>query len=154
MAPIKLNCVVDGCTWVSQELEFDLASVLVDKHVAAVHNLKEEGKEILENLDMEISSWKKEVQNNKQMISDLHQNSTEEDSNMFRLEKREDVVSASWTDEELLLGVQGVRMCGKNFSDIASILGTKTAEQVETFFDTYKLEFDLDKVLEEGGFVV
>jgi len=39
MAPIKLNCVVDGCAWVSQEQEFDLASVLVDKHVAAVHNL-------------------------------------------------------------------------------------------------------------------
>ena len=40
-------------------------------------------------------------------------------------------------------------MCGDKFSDIACILGTKTAGQVETFFDTYKLKFDLDKVLEE-----
>ena len=33
---------------------------------------------------------------------------------------------------------------------IASIIGTKTAGHVETFFNTYKLKFDLDSVCQEG----
>ena len=40
-------------------------------------------------------------------------------------------------------------MCGKDFVNIASILGTKTAEQVETFFDNYRQKFNLDAAYNE-----
>ena len=54
-----------------------------------------------------MSSCKREVQNNKQLISALHRSNREVDSATFRLEQPEDAVSARWTDQELQLGVQG-----------------------------------------------
>ena len=54
-----------------------------------------------------MSSCKREVQNNKQLISALHHLNREVDSATFRLEQPEDTVSARWTDQELQLGVQG-----------------------------------------------
>ena len=54
-----------------------------------------------------MSSCKREVQNNKQLISALHHLNREVDSATFRLEQPEDAVSARWTDQELQLGVQG-----------------------------------------------
>ena len=49
----------------------------------------------------------------------------------------------------VIISFSGVRMCGKNFSAIASILGTKTAEHVQTFFDTYRQKFKLETVYQE-----
>eukprot|EP00092_Neocalanus_flemingeri_P015918 GFUD01017235.1.p1 GENE.GFUD01017235.1~~GFUD01017235.1.p1 ORF type:complete len:360 (-),score=113.32 GFUD01017235.1:130-1209(-) len=107
------------------------------------------GPELLEELDKDIASCKRLVQNNKQLISALHCKSRELGGNIYRIEQPEDVLSARWTEQELLLGVQGVRMCGNDFHTIASILGTKTAAQVETFFESYKHKFNLDIVLRE-----
>ena len=53
------------------------------------------------------SSCKRKVQNNKQMIAALHHKTSEVDGNLYRLEQKDDVMSARWTEEELLLGVQG-----------------------------------------------
>ena len=45
--------------------------------------------------------------------------------------------------------VLGIRKFGKNFSAIASILGTKTESHVRTFFVNYKRRYNLDEVLKE-----
>ena len=39
---------------------------------------------------------------------------------------------------------QGIRKFGKNFSAIASILGTKTESHVRSFFVNYRRRYDLD----------
>ena len=40
--------------------------------------------------------------------------------------------------------LQGIRKFGKNFSAIASILGTKTESHVRSFFVNYRRRYDLD----------
>jgi len=105
-----------------------------------------QGEQVLNELESSIASCKRVVQNNKQLISALHRKAREVDVTTLRVEQPEDAVSARWTDQELLLGVQGVKMYGKDFSSIASILGTKTAADVETFFNSYNLRFGLDSI--------
>jgi len=45
--------------------------------------------------------------------------------------------------------VQGIRKFGKNFSAIASILGTKTESHVRSFFVNYRRRYDLDLAYKE-----
>jgi len=45
--------------------------------------------------------------------------------------------------------VQGIRKFGKNFSAIASILGTKTESHVRSFFVNYRRRYDLDSAYKE-----
>ena len=45
----------------------------------------------------------------------------------------------------------GFRLCGKDCPAISSILGTKTADHVETFFNIYRLKYQLDSLCQEGG---
>ena len=52
-------------------------------------------------------SCKRVVQNNKQLISALQRKAREVDLTSLRVEQPEDAVNARWTDQELLLGVQG-----------------------------------------------
>ena len=42
--------------------------------------------------------------------------------------------------------LQGIRKFGKNFSVIASILGTKTESHVRSFFVNYRRRYDLDQI--------
>ena len=58
-------------------------------------------------------------------------------------------INARWTNDELLLGVQGVRKYGKDFAAIADVIGTKTEAHVRTFFINYKRRYNLDLVLKE-----
>ena len=48
------------------------------------------------------------------------------------------------------MNITGVKVYGKDFPSIASILGTKTAAHVETFFNSYNLKFGLDSICQEG----
>ena len=45
--------------------------------------------------------------------------------------------------------LQGIRKFGKNFSAIASILGTKTESHVRSFFVNYRRRYDLDAAYKE-----
>ena len=49
-------------------------------------------------------------------------------------------INAKWSQEELLLGVQGVRKFGKNFARIAEVIGTKTESHVRAFFRRLNLD--------------
>lgn len=58
-------------------------------------------------------------------------------------------INARWTNEELLLAVQGVRKYGKDFKSIAEVLGNKTEHHIRTFFMNYRKRYELDNVLKE-----
>lgn len=58
-------------------------------------------------------------------------------------------INARWTNDELLLAVQGVRKYGKDFSAIADVIGTKTEAHLRSFFVNYRRRYNLDAVLKE-----
>ena len=103
------------------------------------------------------------MQNNKQLLSSLRRKARDRDLAPYRvLPDPASRINARWTNEELLLAVQvsqffliiynflklellqGIRKFGKNFSAIASILGTKTESHVRSFFVNYRRRYDLD----------
>lgn len=109
-----------------------------------------QGEGLLRALDREIVSYKRLVQNNKQMLSSLRRKARERDSvEPYRVPEPANRINARWTNEELLLAVQGIRKFGKNFSAIASILGTKTESHVRSFFVNYKRRYNLDTAYKE-----
>jgi len=80
-----------------------------------------QGEHLLKSMDREIVSYKRVVQNNKQLLSSLHRKSRDR-SNIEPYKIPIDITSsmnAKWSNEELLLGVQGIRKFGKNFTAIA-----------------------------------
>ncbi|EEB13751.1 REST corepressor, putative [Pediculus humanus corporis] len=103
---------------------------------------------LFNNLDREISFLKRQVQNNKQTLSSMKRKLNE---NIQELRPPENIsrINSRWTNEELMLAVQGVRKHGKNFKAIAEIIGTKTEAHVRNFFVTYKKKYNLDVVLKE-----
>ena len=58
-------------------------------------------------------------------------------------------INARWTNEELLLAVQGVRKYGKDFKAIAEVIGNKTEAHVRSFFVNYQRRYNLNEVLAE-----
>lgn len=58
-------------------------------------------------------------------------------------------INARWTNDELLLAVQGVRKYGKDFKTIAEVIGNKTEHHVRTFFVNYRKKYNLDTVLKD-----
>lgn len=67
----------------------------------------------------------------------------------YRVPDTSSRINARWTNEELLLAVQGIRKFGKSFKIIADILGTKTEAHVRSFFVNYKRRYNLDAALKE-----
>ncbi|XP_078085858.1 REST corepressor 3 isoform X1 [Mustelus asterias] len=103
---------------------------------------------ILRQLDMELISLKRQVQNAKQVNSALKlklEGGIEE----FRPSESTQKINARWTTEEQLLAVQGVRKYGKDFQAIADVIGNKTVGQVKNFFVNYRRRFNLEEVLQE-----
>jgi len=108
-----------------------------------------QGEALLRGLDREIVSYKRLVQNNKQMLSSLRRRGRDRDAEPYRIGESAARIAARWTNEELLLAVQGIRKFGKNFAAIASILGTKTESHVRSFFVNYKRRYNLDSAYKE-----
>ncbi|KAM5163194.1 REST corepressor 3 [Mantella aurantiaca] len=103
---------------------------------------------ILRQLDMELISLKRQVQNAKQINSALKQK-LEGGIEEFKPAESAQKVNARWTTEEQLLAVQGVRKYGKDFQAIADVIGNKTVGQVKNFFVNYRRRFNLEEVLQE-----
>nr|XP_033793999.1 REST corepressor 3 isoform X6 [Geotrypetes seraphini] len=103
---------------------------------------------ILRQLDMELISLKRQVQNAKQINSALKQK-LEGGIEEFKPPESNQKINARWTTEEQLLAVQGVRKYGKDFQAIADVIGNKTVGQVKNFFVNYKRRFNLEEVLQE-----
>lgn len=58
-------------------------------------------------------------------------------------------LNAKWSNEELLLAVQGVRQYGRDFKALAEIIGNKSENHVRSFFATYRKRYNLDQALKE-----
>jgi len=103
---------------------------------------------ILKGMDSEVISLKRQVQNNKQLISALkHKTCTGIDE--FKPVESANRFNARWTNDELLLAVQGVRKYGKDFKAIAEVIGNKTEAHLRSFFINYRRRYNLDAVLKE-----
>ncbi|KAK7872236.1 hypothetical protein R5R35_012095 [Gryllus longicercus] len=107
-----------------------------------------QGEQMLKAMDREIVSLKRLVQNNKQTLSS-YKRKTAEGIEEFRPQDSNARINARWTNDELLLAVQGVRKYGKDFKAIAEVLGTKTEAHVRSFFVNYRRRYNLDAVLKE-----
>lgn len=121
---------------------------LTQEDVVAVSCSASAANTLLRQLDMELVSLKRQVQNAKQMNSGLKQ-LLETGIEDYRLAESNQKVNARWTTDEQLLAVQGVRKYGKNFQAIADVIGNKTMGQVKNFFVNYRRRFNLEEVLQE-----
>ncbi|XP_051238126.1 REST corepressor 3 isoform X3 [Dicentrarchus labrax] len=121
---------------------------LTQEDVVAVSCSASAANTLLRQLDMELVSLKRQVQNAKQMNSGL-KHVLESGIEEFRLPECNQKVNARWTTDEQLLAVQGVRKYGKDFQAIADVIGNKTVGQVKNFFVNYRRRFNLDEVLQE-----
>ncbi|KAJ9584322.1 hypothetical protein L9F63_021322, partial [Diploptera punctata] len=107
-----------------------------------------QGDQMLKAMDREIVSLKRQVQNNKQSLSSFKRKTTEGIDDL-RPPDSNNRINARWTNDELLLAVQGVRKYGKDFRAIAEVIGTKTEAHLRTFFVNYRRRYNLDAVLKE-----
>ncbi|RWS30654.1 REST corepressor 1-like protein [Leptotrombidium deliense] len=107
-----------------------------------------QGEALLKALDSEVVNLKRQVQNNKQMISQL-KHKTANGINEFRPPETSQRINCRWTNDENLLAVQGVRKYGKDFKAIAEVIGNKTEAHVRTFFINNERRYQLNNVLKE-----
>lgn len=107
-----------------------------------------QGESLLKKYEADLIELKRQVQNNKQMLSAFKERMTE-GIGMFRIAEAPQKLNGKWTNDELLLAVQGVRRYGKNYKAIAEVIGNKNESLVRSFFVTYRRRFKLDEVLAE-----
>jgi len=103
---------------------------------------------VLKGMNSEIVALKRLVQKNKQVLSVMKKRvgdgltTWKAPDNMGR-------INARWTNEELLIAVQGVRKYGKDFKAIADVIGTKNEAHVRIFFASYRKRYNLEAILKE-----
>lgn len=99
-------------------------------------------------LEMDIVNLKRQIQSNKQNISqDRYELQTGIDG--FRSLELNSKNNARWSNEELSLAVNSVRRYGKDFQAMADVLQNKTVSQCRNFFVNHRKRFELQRVLEE-----
>ncbi|KAK4003089.1 REST corepressor 1 [Daphnia magna] len=103
---------------------------------------------VLKGMDGEIVALKRLVQKNKQVQSVLTKRVSDGLSS-WKPPDNSGRINARWTNEELLIAVQGVRKYGKDFKAIADVIGTKNEAHVRLFFISYRKRYNLDAVLRE-----
>jgi len=110
-----------------------------------------QGEQLLKSMDREVVSYKRTVQNNKQILSSLTRRNLDRNIDPYRIPDKDasSKINAKWSQDEQLLGVQGVRKFGKNFATIAEVIGTKTESHVRSFFVNYRRRYNLDNALKE-----
>ncbi|KAM6972183.1 REST corepressor 3 isoform 2-T2 [Aplochiton taeniatus] len=121
---------------------------LSQEDVVAVSCSSNAANTVLRQLDLQLVSLKRQVQNAKQLNSSL-KHRMEAGIVELRLPECNQKVNARWTTDEQLLAVQGVRKYGKDFQAIADVIGNKTVGQVKNFFVNYRRRFNLEEVLQE-----
>ncbi|XP_059541847.1 REST corepressor 1 isoform X2 [Myotis daubentonii] len=103
---------------------------------------------VLRQLDMELVSIKRQIQNIKQTNSALKEK-LDGGIELYRLPEVIQKCNARWTTEEQLLAVQAIRKYGRDFQAISDVIGNKSVVQVKNFFVNYRRRFNIDEVLQE-----
>ncbi|XP_061401084.1 REST corepressor-like [Musca vetustissima] len=116
--------------------------------IVALASANDNQDELLANIDREIVSLLSQVQLNKQNISALKRKNSD---NLEDIRPTENAnrVNARWTNDEILLAVNGVRKYGKDFQAIAETLGTKTEANVRTFYINNRRRYNLDQLIKK-----
>ncbi|NXT26058.1 RCOR1 protein, partial [Syrrhaptes paradoxus] len=99
-------------------------------------------------LDMELVSIKRQIQNIKQTNSALKEK-LEDGIEQYRVPEASQKYNARWTTDEQLLAVQAIRKYGRDFQAISDVIGNKSVVQVKNFFVNYRRRFNIDEVLQE-----
>ncbi|CAH1159503.1 unnamed protein product [Phaedon cochleariae] len=108
------------------------------------------GVTVLRAMDRELDSLQRQIQQNKQNISSLKRKHSDSVEDLRAAgEGQPGRFNARWSNEELLIAVQGVRKYGKDFKSIADAIGNKTEHHVRTFFVNYRKRYNLDTILKE-----
>merc|ERR1712025_992632 len=66
-----------------------------------------QGEQLLKSMDREVVSYKRTVQNNKQILSSLTRRNIDRSIDPYRIPDASSKINAKWSQEEQLLGVQG-----------------------------------------------
>ncbi|XP_064149012.1 REST corepressor 1 isoform X1 [Loxodonta africana] len=103
---------------------------------------------VLRQLDLELVSIKRQIQNIKQTNSALKEK-LDGGIEPYRLPEVVQKFNARWTTEEQLLAVQAIRKYGRDFQAISDVIGNKSVVQVKNFFVNYRRRFNIDEVLQE-----
>ncbi|CAH1958053.1 unnamed protein product [Acanthoscelides obtectus] len=125
---------------------------LMDKQARKLNAPKEDGAPSeagSEGGSNEESDHDDKIQQNKQNISSLKRKHSDSIEDLRPGSENSSRYNARWTNEELLLAVQGVRKYGKDFKSIAEVIGNKTEQHVRTFFVNYRKRYNLDTILKE-----
>jgi len=107
------------------------------------------GDAILKVLDEEVNNIKRQVQNNKQLISQLKLKTSSGIDSFRPTEPSNSKISSRWTTEEHDIAKKAFREYGKNFKEIADLIGSKNEQQVKTFYLNYERRYNLDEKIKE-----
>lgn len=110
--------------------------------------LEEQGGTVLCTMDRDIVDLRKQVQKNKQFISQLPR-IARTSIDTFRPPKTNVRASARWTQYELFLAVQAIRKYGRDCSAIAAVIGNKTEAHVRELLAGDGQVFRLDDIAKE-----
>lgn len=103
---------------------------------------------LVKALDTELVTLKRQVQNNKQMLG-MQRHKLALGIEPHQPPEASNKINSKWTNDELLLAVQGVRKYGKDFAAIAEVIGNKAEVHLRSFFVNYRRRYNLDEVLGE-----
>ncbi|XP_030763543.1 REST corepressor isoform X3 [Sitophilus oryzae] len=90
-----------------------------------------------------------QIQQNKQNISSLKRKHSDSIEDLRPSNDSSQRPNSRWTNDELMLAIQGFRKYGKDFKAIAEMLGNKTEHYVRTFFVNYRKRYNLDQIIKE-----
>ncbi|KAF2358577.1 ELM2 domain [Trinorchestia longiramus] len=105
---------------------------------------------IIKHVENEVVALKRQVQANKAELSYLRTRVAASGGIAdYRPSYPALRLNAKWSNDELLLAVQGVRQYGRDFKALAEIIGNKSENHVRSFFATYRKRYNLDQALRE-----
>ncbi|XP_018014028.1 REST corepressor 1 [Hyalella azteca] len=105
---------------------------------------------IIKRVENEVIALKRQVQANKAELSYLRTRVAASGGiTDYRPSCAALRLNAKWSNDELLLAVQGVRQYGRDFKALAEIIGNKSENHVRSFFATYRKRYNLDQALRE-----
>lgn len=90
-----------------------------------------------------------EIQSNKQDIGHVHKKLKLDVSEYRSSEPTTSRNTNRWSNQEVMLAIQGMHRYGKNFKAISEAMGTKTQSNLKSFYVHYRKRYSLDTILKK-----
>lgn len=121
-----------------------------------VEGIPEAGDIMLRHMDCQHQDAKREIQYNKQVLSQIEEKIRPINEQITNLNINEILESMpeykpckEWAHEEIQFVIQGLRRYGTDFSAISDVVRTKSPENIKVFYVTQKERLGLDSLIEE-----